>query len=163
MAISGKIQNLFDIRDTQQVGVVAVPYSPRLEHTINFADGSGARRAERAVSRSITIGASPTDLDLAGTDLKDLNGNNIAFVAIKGLILHAPASNTADVVVGNDGTAPWASLLNAAGTLTLKPGTSLSVATESATGYTVTGGTADILQVAGTTGDVLNLAILGEV
>lgn len=163
MAISGSIQASFDVRDSQTVGVASVTYAPKITHSITFTDGAGAKKAKALGSAAVVIGSSPTELDLSGTDLKDLNGNGLAFTKIKALMLSTPATNETDVIVGADDVAPWAGLLGATGTLTLPPGSSVLVATEDADGWAVAAGTGDILQVDGDPDDVLHLSIAGEV
>lgn len=162
MALSGSATNEVNLTDSQAVGLVTVNYNPILSHRVAFTDGAGARKARRAGSKLVTLAGGGADLDLAG-GLVDLNGNAITFVNVKALMLLAPAANAGDVTVGAHATAPWASLLGAAGTLVLRPGTSVGLATEHAAGYAVTPGTGDVLHFAGTDGDTVQVAVGGEV
>jgi hypothetical protein len=63
-------------------------------------------------------------------------------------------------------TNPWVGFLNAAGTVTLKPGAGIVLTADqaSATGYPVTAGTGDILRVANSgagTAVLYDIAIVG--
>lgn len=97
-----------------------------------------------------TVAASSSeDLDLAAS-LTDAYGATITFARVLGLVVVAAAGNTNNVVLGDDATAPWTTLLGADGTIAVRPGGVLAVMCASAdtTGYLVTATTADILQVA---------------
>ncbi len=120
-----------------------------LARSMSLGNGTGAGNADRMFSDRRTLAASGTeDLDLAGV-LLDAFGSAVTFARIKGLIIAAAAGNTNNVVVGAAASTPWATLLNATGTVTLRPGAFLAVGTAStdATGYAVTAGTADLLKV----------------
>lgn len=121
-----------------------------LSRSVSLASGTGAGQADRVFSDRRTLAASATeDLDLAGV-LLDAFGSAITFARVKGLIIAAAAANTNNVVVGAASGSPWAALLNATGTLTLRPGAFVAVGTGVAdpTGYAVTATTADLLKVA---------------
>ena len=121
-----------------------------LSRSMSLANGTTAGKADRLFSDRRTLAASGTeDLDLAGT-LLDAFGVAITFVRVKGLIIAAAAANTNNVVVGAAASNPWATLLSATGTVTLRPGAFLAVGTGTAdaTGYAVTATTADLLKIA---------------
>ncbi|NUS78467.1 MAG: hypothetical protein HOV70_20025 [Streptomyces sp.] len=121
-----------------------------LSRRMSLANGTAAGQADRVFSDRRTLAASATeDLDLAGV-LLDAFGAAITFARIKGLIIAAATANTNNVVVGAAATNPWATLLSATGTVTLRPGAFLAVGTgqADATGYAVTAATADLLKVA---------------
>lgn len=112
--------------------------------------GTGAGLADRLFSDQRTLAASATeDLDLAGA-LVDTLGGTTVFARVKGLLVAAAAGNTNNVVVGAAAANPWATLLGATGTITLRPGAFfVAVAgTADATGWAVTAGTGDLLKVA---------------
>lgn len=122
----------------------------RLQRKVSLTDGTGAGQANRVFSDRRSIAASSAeDLDLAGV-LLDAFGATLTFVRIKGLYIAAAATNVNNVVVGADATNPWATLLNATGTITLRPGAAFAAFAGAAdgTGYAVTAGTGDLLQVA---------------
>ncbi|GFH36630.1 hypothetical protein [Streptomyces pacificus] len=137
---------------TLDLGSAASPV--RLQRSVQLASGTGAGQADLVFSDRRTISASGAeDLDLAGV-LLDAFGATITFARVKGLFISASANNANNVVVGADATNPWATLLNAAGTVTLRPGASFAAvagATDS-TAYAVTAGTGDLLQVANSAG-----------
>lgn len=114
-----------------------------------LSDGTGAGAADLTFGdrRTVTDGATE-DLDLAGV-LTDAFGDTITAVRVKAIMIKASAANTTNLTVGADATAPWIGLLNAAGTITLRPGASFlaSAGEDDATGMAVTATTADIIQV----------------
>ncbi|MFJ6578373.1 hypothetical protein ACIQMY_20680 [Streptomyces sp. NPDC091368] len=121
-----------------------------LSRSMALASGTAAGQGDRVWSDRRTLAASATeDLDLAGV-LLDAFGTAITFARIKGIVIAAAAGNTNNVVVGAAAANPWATLLSATGTVTLRPGAFLAVGTGAAdaTGYAVTAGTADLLKVA---------------
>jgi hypothetical protein len=121
-----------------------------LSRSMSLSSGTGAGKADRIFSDRRTLAASATeDLDLAGV-LLDAFGAAITFARIKGLIIAAAAGNSNNVVVGAAASNPWATLLGATHTLTLRPGAFVAVGTgvADATGYAVTAGTGDLLKVA---------------
>ncbi|MEU8760648.1 hypothetical protein [Streptomyces sp. NPDC048659] len=114
-----------------------------------WSSGTGVGQADRVFSDRRTLNASASeDLDLAGV-LLDAFGQAITFVRIKGLYIKAADANVNNVVIGNATSNAWAALLGATGTLALRPGAALGLATGTAdpTGYAVTAGTGDILKV----------------
>jgi hypothetical protein len=117
---------------------------------IVLGDGAGAGQANRMVSDTRTLAASSNeDLDLAG-GLLDAFGVAVTFARVKLLLIAAAAGNTNNVVVGAAAATQWTTLLNAAGTVTLRPGELMVVACGPAdsVGHTVTAGTGDLLRVA---------------
>lgn len=132
-----------------------------------LANGTGAGQADRLwapAPRTLAASASE-DHDLSGV-LTDAFGAALSFARIKMIYVAASATNTNNVVIGADATAPWATLLNTTGTLTLRPGAFVlaGVGSADATGYVVTATTADILQVANSAGGTsvtYEIAIIG--
>jgi hypothetical protein len=131
---------------------------------INLSNGTGAGKANQIFADTRTLAASATeDLDLAGV-LVDFFGATITFTKIKYIKIIADAANTNNVVIGA-GTAPWIGLLNAAGTITLRPGAHFAAGDASATGMPVVATTGDILKIlnsAGTTVVNYTVIIIGE-
>lgn len=110
--------------------------------------GSGVGLADRVFHDTRTLGASATeDLDLAAV-LVDVFGTTLTFARVKGLFVAASSANTNNVVIGA-GTNPWATLLNATGTVTLRPGAACGffAGSADATAYAVTAATGDILKI----------------
>lgn len=117
--------------------------------SVSLANGTAAGQADKLFADSRTLAASATeDLDLSGV-LTDPLGNTLTFAKVKGLLIAADAGNTNNVIVGAAGVNPWVGLLNATGTVTLRPGAAaLFVAgAADATAY-VAASPADLIKVA---------------
>ncbi|MFB7399783.1 hypothetical protein ACFCZR_06385 [Streptomyces rubiginosohelvolus] len=134
------------------LGVGKAPQA--LSRSLSLGSGTGAGKADRIWSDRRTLAASGTeDLDLAGV-LLDAFGATITFARIKGLVIAAAAGNTNNVVVGAASSNPWATLLGATHTLTLRPGAFVAVGSGAADaiGYAVTASTGDLLKIANSAG-----------
>ncbi len=135
-------------QSTAEEAKAAIAFGARL------SDGTAAGEADLMFSDSRTLldGASE-DLDLAGV-LADALGDTVTAVRVKAIAVKAAVGNTTDLTVGA-GTNAWATLLNAAGTVTLRPGAMFMAAVDDgdAVGWAVTAGTGDILAVANAAGD----------
>lgn len=141
MSASGTLSAALDL------GTASFPMS--LSNAVSLTSGTTAGKADKAFSDRRTLAASATeDLDLAGV-LLDAFGAAITFARIKGILIKAAAANANNVVIGA-GTAPWITLLNSTGTITLRPGASFCAiaGAADATAWAVTATTADILKVA---------------
>ncbi|MDX3019864.1 hypothetical protein [Streptomyces acidiscabies] len=137
-----------ELSQASGLGTAKVPAS--VSASAALGSGTGAGKADRVYQARRTLAASGTeDLDLAGV-LLDAFGSAITFVRVKGLFIKAPAANTNNVIVGAAASNAWATLLNATGTITLRPGAAIGVlaGTADAVGYAVTASTADLLKVA---------------
>lgn len=122
----------------------------QVRKAVTLASGTGVGKADKVFSDRRTLAASASeDLDLAGV-LLDAFGATITFARIKGLIVSAAAGNTNNVVIGAAAATPWATLLGATHTLTLRPGATVGLfaGAADAVGYAVTAGTGDLLKVA---------------
>jgi hypothetical protein len=98
--------------------------------------------------RTLTASSSET-LDLAGV-LLDPFGVAITFARVKVLLIAADAANTNNVVVGGGATTLTGIFGATTHTAVIRPGAALAWVTGAAdaTGYAVTAGTGDLLQVA---------------
>jgi hypothetical protein len=158
------VQAYGELSTALDMGTSRAPQS--LARSMSLVNGTGAGKADRIWSDRRTLAASATeDLDLAGV-LLDAFGAAITFARIKGLIIAAAAGNTNNVVVGAASSTPWATLLGATHTLTLRPGAFVAVGTGAAdaTGYAVTAATADLLKIANSssgTGVTYDIHIIG--
>ncbi|MFJ7070182.1 hypothetical protein [Streptomyces sp. NPDC101115] len=117
---------------------------------VHLESGTGAGKADLVFHDRRTLNASANEtLDLAGV-LTDAYGAAITFARIKYIAFAAASGNTNNVVVGANAANDWVGLLNAAGTLTLRPGMTFAAMSGSAdaTGMAVTAGTGDLLKVA---------------
>lgn len=120
-----------------------------VRRAVALASGTGAGQSDLVFSDRRTLAASGTEnLDLAGV-LTDAFGATLTFVKVKGIYVSASSANTNSVVVGAAGTNPWIGLLNAAGTVTLRPGMAfMAMAGQAdATGMGVVASTGDLLKV----------------
>jgi len=116
-----------------------------------MVSGTAAGQADIVFQDTRTLAPSATeDLDLNGTTLQDPFGTNLALLRVKGIFVSAAVANVNNVVVGAAAATQWATLLNATGTVTLRPGASFSAwaGVADATGYAVVGGASDFLRVA---------------
>ncbi|MFG2963579.1 hypothetical protein ACGFZS_09845 [Streptomyces sp. NPDC048288] len=148
LSASLAISAFAELSQAIDLGTGRVPQS--LSRSAQLTTGTGAGKADKVFSDRRTLAASGTeDLDLAGV-LLDAFGAAITFVRIKGLFIAAAAGNTNNVVVGAAASNPWAALLSATGTVTLRPGAACGFLAGSAdaTAYAVTASTADLLKVA---------------
>ncbi|MCX4540495.1 hypothetical protein [Streptomyces sp. NBC_01565] len=134
---------------------------------LHLEAGAGAGKADRVFHDQRTIAASGSEtLDLAGS-LADSFGAAQVFARVKAIIFKAAAGNTNNVIIGANGSADFIGLLNAAGTITLRPGMAFAAFASStdATGMAVTATTADLIKVAnsgGTTGVTYDVIIVGN-
>lgn len=135
--------------------------------SIKLGDGTGAGQANRMFTDRRTLAASATeDLDLSGIAMADAFGAAVTFARIKGIIVAASPDNANNVLLGAASANQWASMLNAAGVVTLRPGAiaAFYAGEDDATGYTVTAGTGDLLKVANSAGGTsvsYDLVIIG--
>lgn len=166
MALSTKIALSVDATLTSALDLTTVSAPVAVRRAVRLLSGTGAGQADKLWSDTRTLAASGTeDLDLAGV-LVDPFGAAITFAKVKGLFVAAAPGNTNNVVVGASATLTWAALLNATGTVTLRPGAFfLAVAgAADATGYAVGAGTSDLLKVANSgagTGVTYDIVVIG--
>lgn len=131
------------------IGLVTADAPLVVRTATQLASGVGAGQADKVFHGRRTLAASAfEDLDLAGV-LLDAFGAAITFARVKGLYISASSTNTNNVVIGAAATNPWVTLLNAAGTLTLRPGAFIGLGSgvADAVTYGVTTGTGDLLRV----------------
>jgi hypothetical protein len=130
-----------------------------------FTNGTGANQIDRVFSDRRTLAASASEsLDLAGT-LVDALGATVTFARVRALRIKADAANTNNVVVGGAASNAFASLFgDATDKIVVRPGGLVLVVAPDTTGYVVTAGTGDLLQVANSgagTGVTYDITILG--
>jgi hypothetical protein len=131
-----------------------------------LVSGTAAGMADRMYAATRTIVASSNeDLDLAGV-LLDSFGSAITFARVKMLYIKAALTNVNNVVVGAAAATQWATLFNAAGTTTLRPGAGAVWFADpaDATAYAVGAGASDFLRVANSgagTSVVYDIAVIG--
>lgn len=140
----------------------------RVDETITsqFADGTGAGQAKQLFTDTRTIAASGNeDLDLSGA-LSNAFGTSIAFTAIKAIRVKAAAANTNDVQISPAATNGWLGpFADASDIISVPPGGQFLMTREDATGWAVTAGTGDLLNVANSssgTGVTYTIELIGE-
>lgn len=138
-------------------------YAPSLSSTLTFSHGSGASKAEKVASATITLtaGAAQQIALTSSSTFEDASGDAITFTNIKAIGFQTPTGNAASMVIGANGLNDWDTLLNATGTITLPPGTTAAFMTSDATGWSVTA--SDIINVDGDGTDSVTIFVLGEV
>ena len=135
---------------TSRVGRTNV--SGKIDESVGmtFANGTGAGQADKWVSaeRTLLTGATE-DLDLSGS-LTDIFGAAVVLADIVGFALYSLTTNTTNLTVGAASSNQWTGALNAAGTVTLRPGQWMAFGcalSTDATGFPVVAGTGDLLKV----------------
>jgi hypothetical protein len=114
MAITATLDKQLDL------AVATVPLSKT--YSVALANGSATGQADLIFHDTRTLAPSANeDLDLAGV-LSDAVCTVLTYVRVKGLFIASAANNVNTVVVGAAAANPWIGLLNATGTVTLRPG-----------------------------------------
>lgn len=166
MPLSTRIQLTVDAKLTGAAGLV-VPEARFLQDILlQLTNGTGAGQADKMFTGTRALAGSATeDLDLAGV-LADAFGSAITNARVKALYVRAAPANLNNVVLGAAASNPWATFLNATGTITLRPGAFVlgAAGVADATAYAVTGSTGDLLKVANSAGGSsvsYDIAIIG--
>ena len=136
-----------------------------LKRTYTFTNGTGANQAGNVFADQRTTDDTGESLDLSGV-LTNAFGEVVSFTSVKALIIRADAANTVDVVVGAGGVNSFVGWVgDASDTVVIKPGGMFALIAPDATGYPVTAGTGDLLQIAASaTGNVTyDVVVIGEV
>lgn len=142
------------VTPTKVQGLLNASLPVDISTAISFANGTGAGQVNAAFYDVRTISASGTDsLDLNAV-LTDALGVSLIFTKVKFIYVLADAGNTNNVVVGAAGSNPFIGLLNATGTITLRPGMGFLAfaGLADATGMVVTAATGDLLLVTNSAG-----------
>lgn len=122
------------------------PYSV----TKALTDGVAANQIQKVFFDTRTLAASANeDLDLNGSTLQDTLGANLALTSVKLIVIKAADGNTNNVVYKPAAANGFLGPLGAAAnTITLLPGQVVVLTNFSAAGWTVTPGTADLINLA---------------
>jgi hypothetical protein len=136
---------------------------------LSLADGTGSGMADLYYTsdpntgRTLAASASET-IDLSGTPTTDALGDILTFAKVKVLAVYADPLNVNDVVIGGAASNTFVGPFNtAAYKQNVRPG-GLYLAIAPQTGWTVTGGTGDLFQVAngaGGTSVIYHLLVIG--
>lgn len=150
MALITSVQVVINATLTKTPGLTVPSTNIPVSRVLQMADGVVAGKADRLYAATRTVGPSANDdLDLAGV-LTDDFAQAITFARIKALYIAAAVANTNNLVIGAAAANPWIGLLNATGTVQVRPGAytiPLVAGAADAVGYVVVAGTGDILRV----------------
>lgn len=150
--ISGNLTNVAGLQ------TATAPLS--VTKTLDLANGVAVNQANVLFSNTyaITTGATQS-LDLAGGGLTDAFGVALAPARVKCVVITASSSNTTNLtILGSANAVP---ILNtAATTMTLTPGGIFLACNPSATGWAVTAGTGDIVQIVNAAGATANADVV---
>ena len=165
MAVTGSIVTNFNALLTGAAGGLGVASVKHpLEVAFSITHGTGANQCNRVWTRKEqSLAASTSETwDLAGS-LTDSLGTAAVFTALKVIMVRAAATNTNNVVVGND--AAHVLIFGAATqSFAVLPGQVMVLTNLSAGGWTVTGTTADLIKITNSgagTAVVYDIALLG--
>lgn len=148
MGLSAKIAAAISYRLTSQPDLGSAEAKFDGHAALDWANGTGDNQASKVHMDSKSIAASSSeDLDLSGT-LTDPLGATVAFSTIKAILIKAKASNVNNVVVGGAAATQFVGPFGAAThTIAVPPGGQFLISAPK-TGWTVTGGSADLLKLA---------------
>lgn len=121
--------------------------------TATITTGTGADQADRVYYGRRAASTTPEDIDLAAGSLTDIYGNAITFARVKLIYIKNRSTTTAEIIsVGGDanGLVGWVGA--AADFVNVRAGGVLLLFAPDATGYAVTAGTGDILQIVSASG-----------
>lgn len=150
----------------RDIDLGSTQYNLSYSKSYSITNGTSSNQCNNVWTDTRTIAASGTDdIDLAG-GIANAFGTTLTFTAIKGIVIEADSANTNNVLVGGDAAAlaGWTSNVN--DVVVVRPGGIFVLYDPGAAGYTVTGTTADVLQIANSssgTSVTYNIIILGEV
>lgn len=161
MSIDGTISATFNANDRRTVGINSSANLPvNAQPTITYTNGTAANQVQVLFQATRTFSGSTDTLNLgSGGGLTDSYGTPVALTAGKAVFFQN-LSTTNTITIGG-GTNPISTLLNSTGTLTLNPGAFVVIADPSAAGWAITATTACDFNVAGTSGQQYQFAVLG--
>ena len=141
-----------DLTASPTVGGAIPTLSKSKTVDIVLADGSGSGQASKVYLANRTVAtAANDDLDLAGV-LTDPFGVTLTFATVKAIVIRAADANTTNLTVKPATTNGFLGPFGAAAhTIQVRPGGAL-VFVAPQTGWTVTAGTGDLLNVANAAG-----------
>ena len=162
MSVQGQVVWKSSVVETVAVELAAnVALNPEINFVLNYTDGTGANQLKKVGSKVLTIGGSPSNLALTSSaDFMDAKGVAITFTSVKTISFETPVTNVGNVTIGAAASNAWGTLLNSTGTITLRPGEVMAFGSKHATGAGVTA--SDVIKVAGTSGDKLNVIVGGN-
>lgn len=144
--ISAKLTKALNDRTPEEVR--------NIEKALKLLDGTAINQATQFFSDRRTLTASSNEtLDLNGTALKNVFGDNFSVTRVVAVIVIAAAANVNDVLVGPNSSNGFVTPFNAAADrIKVKPNGFMALVAPDATAYAVTAGTGDLLYVANSAG-----------
>lgn len=153
LQVTGAFDNALDLTN------VTAPLS--YANSLAFANGTGANQADIIFTDTRSVAAAE-DLDVSGGALTTAFGAVFTIAELKTLIVCAATANTGNIVLGGD-AASILFLSVATTTISIKPGGCFVYTDPSAAGTVVTNSTADVIQVAPSTGtQAYTIIIMGS-
>ena len=140
-------------KDDVGVGASDPKVNIDLKAEVALTDGVGNDQVNKfygPVERTLAAGASE-DLDLNAT-LVDFFGNTVSPTAIKGVMVVADSTNQANIEVGGASANAWTGLFKDATDIIVLPAGAFFCAGCPVAGWSLTAGTADLLQINNTDG-----------
>lgn len=127
------------------------------DYSESFTAGSGANQVSTRYCAVRTLSGTTDTVDLAGS-LLDEFGATITFAAVKLIAVYNSGADpiTITTTIANG----WTGAIN--GVITLAPGALWLAMDPGATGWAVTSGTADLIQIGGTSGQPYEIVIFGD-
>jgi len=165
MAFTGKVQALISWLLTGGSGITAASAAAQMpDFLTNFTNGTGDGKAQgvHTISGSISASAN-SDLDLSGS-LTNALGASVAATKIKALMIRNKATTTGYTLrVGGSASNPVSTIMGGTNPYLIIAPKGWVVLNNPFDGYGVTAGTADILRLTASGGDVTyDLAIFYE-
>lgn len=140
-----------------------------LEHgrtyTLTMLDGTDANESDMVYSVSTTVGTgAPDNYDLAGSLASLLTGSTLTYAEVTAVVVINESTTPGESIsVGGGITNPISSMWGAAGDLAVVGPGGVFVLTSPIDGYSITGGSADILRINTTAASVgYRLIIIGR-
>jgi hypothetical protein len=136
---------------SSDVDLGSAAYNLSYSKSIRLLTGALANQASEVMALTGTVDAEDdVEIDLNAA-LQNVFGESLTLTKVKTLIIHSPAENTVDLIVGGADSNAFASMFGAAtDTLILKPGGTIALIAPDADGYAVAAGTGDILKIENT-------------
>lgn len=144
--VSAKLTKALNDRTPEEIRTI--------EKALKLLDGSLAGQATQIFTDKRVLAASANEtLDLNGSTLKNVFGDNFSLTRVVALVIIAEAGNTNDVLFGPAASNGFVTPFNAAADrLKVKPNGWVALVAPDANGYAVVAGTGDGLFVANAAG-----------
>jgi len=160
MSLSTRIQFNVVADLAKTVGLAEVVAHIQQIWTQALATGTGAQQADKIYSlKEQTIADAGTlSIDLSAA-LEDALGDAFTPARVKAILIYSEPTNTTNLtILGNAAAVPF--LNTVATTLGLKPGGMFALMDPGATGYVVTAGTGDLVQIVNAAGAAAKVSVV---